>query len=370
MKKAFAILIASLLIFTGCNKRKPEENKTEDNIKVEDEKKEETKEELKDRYGNEFKNGKIVFSSEDLQELTLDFLTNFSMADEKMLDDLYLDENKKAGFKKLLESESGKELVTKVADSLELVSTGISDAVFDKSTFDKDGNSFIAENGSNINIVGPNYRHFIEVLKLKREEPMIDDKEILEYLDRFVKYYPAKTNEENAVSFCYVNGKPMIDGLSFINFVGIFADIDGNLNSAVDLVKNGFTKSAEPDADLKPVLEEIKMGEFINAYELLKAKKVQSNWGFDPSSTMKMLYGSTDDVRERFLTNMRKLPKPLVKTYMEDGEKKTMVIYYYKDFYSANVTGITVEDIFTCTGIEDFSGVMFENVVQNTLLME
>lgn len=64
---------------------------------------------------------------------------------------------------------------------------------------------------------------------------------------------------------------------------------------------------------------------------------------------------------------MRKLPNPLIKTYEEDGKKKTLVIYYYEDLFAPGATGVIIEDFFIMDSIENFSGVVFENIVSNTL---
>lgn len=366
MKKLILIALVSLLCLFGCSKKESKDMVKDDSKK--EVKVDETKDENKDKYGRIYQDGAIVIKSEELRNTLLDFLTNFMEGDQKMLDYLYLNDEQKEGFINLLSTSEGREIVSKVANGTQIETEGIPDAIFLKSEMDENGNCFKSETKTNITVEGPSYRNFIEILKVKNEKPFSDFNSFNDYLDRFIKYYPAKNKLNNAFDFCYVNGKPLIVGDTFIEYFGIFKDVDKNTKVALDLVKNGFLPAVEVQPEVKEVLEPLSKSEFIQAYDILKKKRVNNNWDFDPNPTVKGLFTSADEVRAKFLSDMRKLPNPLIKTYVdENGNKKTMVIYYYEDNYSPEATGLMTEEIFTMHDLEDFSGVMFENIVNNTL---
>lgn len=365
MKKLIILVLVSFSILFGCSNNEPKEIVKDDSNDV---KVDETIDENKDKYGRAYENDSIVIKSDELRDTLLDFLTAFMAGDEKMLDYLYLNEEQKEGFKNLLSTEEGREIVSKVANGTSIETEGIPDAIFLKSEIDENGNSFKSETKTNITAVGPNYKNFIEVLKAKNEKPIEDYKSFSDYLDRFVEFYPAKNKLFNAFDFCYVEGKPLINGDTFIEYFGIFKDVNKDTKVATDLVKNGFLPAVEPQEEVKDVLNALSKSEFVKAYDILKEKRVNKDWDFDPNPTVKGLFTSPDDVRARFLSDMRKLPNPLIKTYVDaNGDKNTMVIYYYEDNYSPEATGLMTEEIFTMHDLEDFSGVMFENVINNTL---
>lgn len=359
------LLFAIILILQGCDK------KTNENINDETESSKPESEEVvdtsKDKYGREYEDENIVIRSDELRDMTIDFFTWFSVGDSKMLDCLYLDEAKKEGFKKLLSTHEGKRIVTTVANSVDFSSDGIPDAVFLKAEIDKDGNCFKNEMRTGITLNGPCYSNFINVLKAKNDEPFTDFKEFSDYLDRFVEFYPAKNVEVDALDYCYYEGKPLIMGDKFLEYFGIFRDVNESTKTPLDLVKNGFLKSVEPDAEMEAILKPLSKSEYVKTYDLLKEAKVNKNWDFDPNPTMKDLFQRPDEVRAKFLSDMRKLPNPLIKTYEEDGKKKTLVIYYYEDLFAPGATGVIIEDFFIMDSIENFSGVVFENIVSNTL---
>lgn len=365
MKKIMVLLFAIILILQGCDK------KTNENINDETESSKPESEEVvdtsKDKYGREYEDGNIVIRSDELRDMTIDFFTWFSVGDPKMLDCLYLDEAKKEGFKNLLSTDEGKRIVTTVANSVDFSSDGIPDAVFLKAELDKDGNCFKNEMRTGITLNGPFYSNFINVLKAKNDEPFTDFKEFSDYLDRFVEFYPAKNVEVDALDYCYYEGKPLIMGDKFLEYFGIFRDVNESTKTPLDLVKNGFLKSVEPDAEMEAILKPLSKSEYVKTYDLLKEAKVNKNWDFDPNPTMKDLFQRPDEVRAKFLSDMRKLPNPLIKTYEEDGKKKTLVIYYYEDLFAPGATGVIIEDFFIMDSIENFSGVVFENIVSNTL---
>lgn len=365
MKKIMVLLFAIILILQGCDK------KTNENINDETESSKPESEEVvytsKDKYGREYEDGNIVIRSDELRDMTIDFFTWFSVGDPKMLDCLYLDEAKKEGFKNLLSTDEGKRIVTTVANSVDFSSDGIPDAVFLKAELDKDGNCFKNEMRTGITLNGPCYSNFINVLKAKNDEPFTDFKEFSNYLDRFVEFYPAKNVEVDALDYCYYEGKPLIMGDKFLEYFGIFRDVNESTKTPLDLVKNGFLKSVEPDAEMEAILKPLSKSEYVKTYDLLKEAKVNKNWDFDPNPTMKDLFQRPDEVRAKFLSDMRKLPNPLIKTYEEDGKKKTLVIYYYEDLFAPGATGVIIEDFFIMDSIENFSGVVFENIVSNTL---
>ena len=250
---------------------------------------------------------------------------------------------------------------------MDFSSDGIPDAVFLKAELDKDGNCFKNEMRTGITLNGPCYSNFINVLKAKNDEPFTDFKEFSDYLDRFVEFYPAKNVEVDALDYCYYEGKPHIMGDKFLEYFGIFRDVNESTKTPLDLVKNGFLKSVEPDAEMEAILKPLSKSEYVKTYDLLKEAKVNKNWDFDPNPTMKDLFQRPDEVRAKFLSDMRKLPNPLIKTYEEDGKKKTLVIYYYEDLFAPGATGVIIEDFFIMDSIENFSGVIFENIVSNTL---
>lgn len=365
MKKIMVLLFAIILILQGCDK------KTNENINDETESSKPESEEVvdtsKDKYGREYEDGNIVIRSDELRDMTIDFFTWFSVGDPKMLDCLYLDEAKKEGFKNLLSTDEGKRIVTTVANSVDFSSDGIPDAVFLKAEIDKDGNCFKNEMRTGITLNGPCYSNFINVLKAKNDEPFTDFKEFSDYLDRFVEFYPAKNVEVDALDYCYYEGKPLIMGDKFLEYFGIFRDVNESTKTPLDLVKNGFLKSVEPDAEMETILKPLSKSEYVKTYDLLKEAKVNKNWDFDPNPTMKDLFQRPDEVRAKFLSDMRKLPNPLIKTYEEGGKKKTLVIYYYEDLFAPGATGVIIEDFFIMDSIENFSGVVFENIVSNTL---
>lgn len=365
MKKIMVLLFAIILILQGCDK------KTNKNINDETESSKPESEEVvdtsKDKYGREYEDGNIVIRSDELRDMTIDFFTWFSVGDPQMLDCLYLDEAKKEGFKNLLSTDEGKRIVTTVANSVDFSSDGIPDAVFLKAEIDKDGNCFKNEMRTGITLNGPCYSNFINVLKVKNDEPFTDFKEFSDYLDRFVEFYPAKNVEVDALDYCYYEGKPLIMGDKFLEYFGIFRDVNESTKAPLDLVKNGFLKSVEPDAEMEAILKPLSKSEYVKTYDLLKEAKVNKNWDFDPNPTMKDLFQRPDEVRAKFLSDMRKLPNPLIKTYEEDGKKKTLVIYYYEDLFAPGATGVIIEDFFIMDSIENFSGVVFENIVSNTL---
>lgn len=365
MKKIMVLFFAIILILQGCDK------KTNENINDEIESSKTETEEVvdtsKDKYGREYEEGNIVIRSDELRDMTIDFFTWFSVGDPKMLDCLYLDEAKKEGFKNLLSTDEGKKIVTTVANSVDFSSDGIPDAVFLKAEIDKDGNCFKDEMRTGITLNGPCYSNFINVLKAKNDEPFTDFKEFSDYLDRFVEFYPAKNVEVDALDYCYYEGKPLIMGDKFLEYFGIFRDVNESTKTPLDLVKNGFLKSVEPDAEMEAILKPLSKSEYVKTYDLLKEAKVNKNWDFDPNPTMRDLFQRPDEVRAKFLSDMRKLPNPLIKTYEEDGKKKTLVIYYYEDLFAPGATGVIIEDFFIMDSIENFSGVVFENIVSNTL---
>lgn len=365
MKKIMVLLFAIILILQGCDK------KTNENINDEIESSKPESEEVvdtsKDKYGREYEDGNIVIRSDELRDMTIDFFTWFSVGDPKMLDCLYLDEAKKEGFKNLLSTDEGKRIVTTVANSVDFSSDGIPDAVFLKAEIDKDGNCFKNEMRTGITLNGPCYSNFINVLKAKNDEPFTDFKEFSDYLDRFVEFYPAKNVEVDALDYCYYEGKPLIMGDKFLEYFGIFRDVNESTKTPLDLVKNGFLKSVEPDAEMEAILKPLSKSEYVKTYDLLKEAKVNKNWDFDPNPTMRDLFQRPDEVRAKFLSDMRKLPNPLIKTYEEDRKKKTLVIYYYEDLFAPGATGVIIEDFFIMDSIENFSGVVFENIVSNTL---
>lgn len=365
MKKIMVLLFAIILILQGCDK------KTNENINDEIESSKPESEEVvdtsKDKYGREYEDGNIVIRSDELRDMTIDFFTWFSVGDPKMLDCLYLDEAKKEGFKNLLSTDEGKRIVTTVANSVDFSSDGIPDAVFLKAEIDKDGNCFKNEMRTGITLNGPCYSNFINVLKAKNDEHFTDFKEFSDYLDRFVEFYPAKNVEVDALDYCYYEGKPLIMGDKFLEYFGIFRDVNESTKTPLDLVKNGFLKSVEPDAEMEAILKPLSKSEYVKTYDLLKEAKVNKNWDFDPNPTMRDLFQRPDEVRAKFLSDMRKLPNPLIKTYEEDGKKKTLVIYYYEDLFAPGATGVIIEDFFIMDSIENFSGVVFENIVSNTL---
>lgn len=365
MKKIMVLFFAIILILQGCDK------KTNENINDEIESSKTETEEVvdtsKDKYGREYEEGNIVIRSDELRDMTIDFFTWFSVGDPKMLDCLYLDEAKKEGFKNLLSTDEGKRIVTTVANSVDFSSDGIPDAVFLKAEIDKDGNCFKNEMRTGITLNGPCYSNFINVLKAKNDEPLTDFKEFSDYLDRFVEFYPAKNVEVDALDYCYYEGKPLIMGDKFLEYFGIFRDVNESTKTPLDLVKNGFLKSVEPDAEMEAILKPLSKSEYVKTYDLLKEAKVNKNWDFDPNPTMRDLFQRPDEVRAKFLSDMRKLPNPLIKTYEEDGKKKTLVIYYYEDLFAPGATGVIIEDFFIMDSIENFSGVVFENIVSNTL---
>lgn len=365
MKKIMVLLFAIILILQGCDK------KTNENINDETESSKPEIEEVvdtsKDKYGREYEDGNIVIRSDELRDMTIDFFTWFSVGDPQMLDCLYLDEAQKEGFKNLLSTDEGKRIVTTVANSVDFSSDGIPDAVFLKAEIDKDGNCFKNEMRTGITLNGPCYSNFINVLKAKNDEPFTDFKEFSDYLDRFVEFYPAKNVEVDALDYCYYEGKPLIMGDKFLEYFGIFRDVNESTKTPLDLVKNGFLKSVEPDAEMEAILKPLSKSEYVKTYDLLKEAKVNKNWDFDPNPTMRDLFQRPDEVRAKFLSDMRKLPNPLIKTYEEDGKKKTLVIYYYEDLFAPGATGVIIEDFFIMDSIENFSGVVFENIVSNTL---
>lgn len=365
MKKIMVLLFAIILILQGCDK------KTNENINDETESSKPESEEVvdtsKDKYGREYEDGNIVIRSDELRDMTIDFFTWFSVGDPKMLDCLYLDEAKKEGFKNLLSTDEGKRIVTTVANSVDFSSDGIPDAVFLKAEIDKDSNCFKNEMRTGITLNGPCYSNFINVLKAKNDEPFTDFKEFSDYLDRFVEFYPAKNVEVDALDYCYYEGKPLIMGDKFLEYFGIFRDVNESTKAPLDLVKNGFLKSVEPDAEMEAILKPLSKSEYVKTYDLLKEAKVNKNWDFDPNPTMKDLFQRPDEVRAKFLSDMRKLPNPLIKTYEEDGKEKTLIIYYYEDLFAPGATGVIIEDFFIMDSIENFSGVVFENIVSNTL---
>ena len=365
MKKIMVLLFAIILILQGCDK------KTNENINDETESSKPESEEVvdtsKDKYGREYEDGNIVIRSDELRDMTIDFFTWFSVGDPKMLDCLYLDEAKKEGFKNLLSTDEGKRIVTTVANSVDFSSDGIPDAVFLKAEIDKDGNCFKNEMRTGITLNGPCYSNFINVLKAKNDEPFTDFKEFSDYLDRFVEFYPAKNVEVDALDYCYYEGKPLIMGDKFLEYFGIFRDVNESTKTPLDLLKNGFLKSVEPDAEMEAILKPLSKSEYVKTYDLLKEAKVNKNWDFDPNPTMRDLFQRPDEVRAKFLSDMRKLPNPLIKTYEEDGKKKILVIYYYEDLFAPGATGVIIEDFFIMDSIENFSGVVFENIVSNTL---
>lgn len=365
MKKVMVLLFAFIFILQGCNKTTNEKiNDETESSKSESEEVEDTS---KDKYGREYEDGNIVIRSDELRDMTIDFFTWFSVGDPKMLDCLYLDDAKKEGLRNLLSTDEGKKIVSKVANSVDFSSDGIPDAVFLKAEIDKDGNCFKNEMGTGITLSGPCYTNFINVLKAKNEEPFTDINEFSDYLDRFVEFYPAKNVEVDALDYCYYEGKPLIMGDKFLDYFGIFSDVNESTKTPLDLVKNGFLKSAEPDEDMKAILEPLSKSEYIKTYDLLREAKVNKDWDFDPNPTMKDLFQRPDEVRAKFLSDMRKLPNPLIKTYIEDGKKKTLVIYYYEDLFAPGATRVMIEDYFVMDSIENFSGVVFENIVSNTL---
>lgn len=366
MKKLILIALVSLLFLFGCNKNGSKEIEKDDSTK--DVKVDESTDENKDKYGRVYQDGAIIIKSEELRNTLLDFLTAFSVGDKKMLDYLYLSDEQKEGFSNLLSSEEGREIVSKIAEGTSIETDGIPDAIFLKSEMDENGNCFKSETKTNITAEGPSYRNFIEVLKAKNEKPFSDYNAFKDYLDRFIEYYPAKNKLFNAFDFCYVNGKPVIAGDTFIEYFGIFKDVDKSTKEALDLVKNGYLPAVAPEPEVEEVLEPLSKSEYIKAYDILKNKRVNNDWDFDPNPTVKGLFTSPDEVRAKFLSDMRKLPNPLIKTFVDaDGNKKTMVIYYYEDNYSPEATGLMTEEIFTMHDLEDLSGVMFENIVNNTL---
>lgn len=365
MKKIMVLLFSIILILQGCDK------KTNENINDETESSKPESEEVvdtsKDKYGREYEDGNIVIRSDELRDMTIDFFTWFSVGDPKMLDCLYLDEAKKEGFKNLLSTDEGKRIVTTVANSVDFSSDGIPDAVFLKAEIDKDGNCFKNEMRTGITLNGPCYSNFINVLKAKNDEPFTDFKEFSDYLDRFVEFYPAKNVEVDALDYCYYEGKPLIMGDKFLEYFGIFRDVNESTKTPLDLVKTGFLKSVEPDAEMEAILKPLSKSEYVKTYDLLKEAKVNKNWDFDSNPTMRELFQRPDEVRAKFLSDMRKLPNPLIKTYEEDGKKKTLVVYYYEDLFAPGATGVIIEDFFIMDSIENFSGVVFENIVSNTL---
>ncbi len=362
MKRFLILFFCVLTLFIYSCKQKDEET-----LKLPDENvKDSAITQEKDKSGHEIKDNKVIIPAKELEETFIEFFTRLSLGDVSALDYAKFSDNNTKVLEKLLNDENGKLFFQKLLATFEIQSSDFKDAKFNIENYESTSSQ--NENMSQIGISGKDYTKLKEVIKIKNEEKFPSDSEFLSFLDRFNTYYDANIRIDDAVHFLYDDSKIKVDGDSFLKLFDIFdQELDPNLGLE-SLYKNLFLKTTEATGALKDVVDLLKQGEYIYIYEYLRKAEVLTELSYNPTDTVKNLYKLPEDTRKQFLDRMRDLPKPLVKTFQEDGMTKVMVIYYFKDGYYENPTNKMVQQIFYADSIRTLDASMIDNVIKSVLV--
>lgn len=322
----------------------------------------------KDVYGRAYdEDGNITIPSEELRNMVIDVWTKWSLQDSGCIDGLYLKPEHAQALKKLMDSEQGKTLLSKMTSTFDISADGIPATTFTARTLDADGNSIQTEDLSNILITGVSYENFLDVMRAKFDAPISTPEELFAFIDRYNEYYPARYRGLNAISFVYQDGKAKIDGESFLQIFGIFRDHLAGAETVMDLVRDAYAEPVE-NGSFYELPELLREGDFIQAYEFLRRNDLIGALDYDPSEALRNLYALPEDIRAAFKSDMSQLPRPLVKVFRRGEETDMLVIYYYPDHYGVDASGDMLESAFTAHSLTGVRGLMFERIVNNLLM--
>lgn len=364
-RKFFIILVAALFLFACDNKpqiKEPEEVEVEEPEFLGDDK--------MDRYKREYVNEAIVIKSDELTDLVADFWSKITLGDTSFTDLVYLPEGKMNSLKEIMNTEDGRKVLVKMLEKSTISADGINDAVFLKVNIDDNGNSFKNESDSNIVYKGVSYKYFYDVISIENKEPLTVASNLLKYIENYNNTYKAIDENNSGFNFVYVDGKPKIDGKLFFGMFGLFKKLSDHDKFITDLVKDAYYEDADSLGDMEDIYKYIKDGEYIWMYELLRKKELLDVIPYSPKDSIKKLYSISEDNRSKFLSEMRRLPKPIVRAVKKDGKNKVVAVYFYKDMYGSMPTGNIVDSIFEMGELKEFEGVVIDNIVKNLLLIQ
>lgn len=351
----------------ACNTKKPVENEPQE---VEVEKPEFLGNDVMDRYERKYVDGAIVIGSDELTDLVADFWSKITLGDSSFIDHIYLPEEKLNSLKEIMSTEDGRKVLVKMLEKSTISADGINDAVFLKINIDNNGNCFKNESESNIEYQGVSHKYFYEVLSIKNKEPLTIASDLLKFVGDYNENYKAVDQNKTNFNFVYVNGKPLINGELFFGMFGLFKNLSNDDKFITDLVKDAYYEDADSLGDMEGIYKHIEDGEYVWMYEYLRKVELIDAIPYSPKDSIKKLYSISSEKRGDFLAEMRRLPKPIVRTVKKDGKNKVVAVYFYKDMYGSLPTGNIIDSKFEMDELKNFEGIVIDNVVKNLLLVQ